>query len=92
MIQNIPEGVDSKFRLVLLIARRAEQLIRGARPKIKTELVDATDVHFTRSRLGRCEHAAHVLMRCNDQADAAGNVASQRSGLRPFGLCHHRYG
>ena len=37
MIQNIPEGVDSKFRLVLLIARRAEQLIRGARPKIKTE-------------------------------------------------------
>jgi DNA-directed RNA polymerase omega subunit len=37
MIQNIPEGVDSKFRLVLLIARRAEQLMRGARPKIKTE-------------------------------------------------------
>jgi DNA-directed RNA polymerase omega subunit len=29
--------VDSKFRLVLLIARRAEQLMRGARPKIKTE-------------------------------------------------------
>ncbi|HEX9286241.1 MAG TPA: DNA-directed RNA polymerase subunit omega [Thermoanaerobaculia bacterium] len=37
MIQTIPEGVDSKFRLVLLIARRAEQLMRGARPKIKTE-------------------------------------------------------
>jgi DNA-directed RNA polymerase omega subunit len=37
MIQNIPEGIDSKFRLVLLIARRAEQLMRGARPKIKTE-------------------------------------------------------
>jgi DNA-directed RNA polymerase omega subunit len=37
MIQNIPEGVDSKFRLVLLIARRAEQLMRGARPKLKTE-------------------------------------------------------
>ena len=34
MIQTIPEGVDSKFRLVLLIARRAEQLMRGARPKI----------------------------------------------------------
>jgi DNA-directed RNA polymerase omega subunit len=32
MIQSIPEGVDSKFRLVLLIARRAEQLMRGARP------------------------------------------------------------
>ena len=37
MIQTIPEGVDSKFRLVLLIARRAEQLMRGARPKVKTE-------------------------------------------------------
>ncbi|MEP6800355.1 MAG: DNA-directed RNA polymerase subunit omega [Acidobacteriota bacterium] len=37
MIQNIPEGVDSKFRLVLLIARRAEQLMRGARPKIETD-------------------------------------------------------
>jgi DNA-directed RNA polymerase omega subunit len=37
MIQNIPEGVDSKFRLVLLIARRAEQLMRGARPKIRTD-------------------------------------------------------
>ena len=37
MIQNIPEGVDSKFRLVLLIARRAEQLMRGARPKLKSD-------------------------------------------------------
>lgn len=37
MIQNIPEGVDSKFRLVLLIARRAEQLMRGARPKIEPD-------------------------------------------------------
>jgi DNA-directed RNA polymerase omega subunit len=37
MIQKVPEGVDSKFRLVLLIARRAEQLMRGARPKMETE-------------------------------------------------------
>jgi len=37
MIQTIPDGVDSKFRLVLLIARRAEQLMRGARPKISLE-------------------------------------------------------
>ena len=33
----MPEGVDSKFRLVLLIARRAEQLMRGARPKLETD-------------------------------------------------------
>lgn len=37
MIQKMPEGVDSKFRLVLLISRRAEQLMRGARPKIETD-------------------------------------------------------
>jgi DNA-directed RNA polymerase omega subunit len=37
MIQKVPEGVDSKFRLVLLIARRAEQLMRGARPKMETD-------------------------------------------------------
>jgi DNA-directed RNA polymerase omega subunit len=37
MIQKMPEGVDSKFRLVLLVARRAEQLMRGARPKLDTD-------------------------------------------------------
>ncbi len=37
MIQRVPEGVDSKFRLVLLIARRAEQLMRGARPRLESE-------------------------------------------------------
>jgi DNA-directed RNA polymerase omega subunit len=37
MIQTIPDGVDSKFRLVLLIARRAEQLMRGARPKVTSD-------------------------------------------------------
>ncbi len=37
MIQTMPEGVDSKFRLVLLVARRAEQLMRGARPKLETD-------------------------------------------------------
>ena len=37
MIQKMPEGVDSKFRMVLLLARRAEQLMRGARPKLEPE-------------------------------------------------------
>ncbi len=31
---EFPEKVDSKFRFVLLAARRAEQMVRGARPKI----------------------------------------------------------
>jgi DNA-directed RNA polymerase omega subunit len=37
MIQPMPDGVDSKFRLVLLIARRAEQLMSGARPKLESD-------------------------------------------------------
>jgi DNA-directed RNA polymerase omega subunit len=37
MIQSMPDGVDSKFRLVLLVARRAEQLMRGARPKVESD-------------------------------------------------------
>jgi DNA-directed RNA polymerase omega subunit len=31
---EIPEKIDSKFRYVLLSARRAEQMVRGARPKM----------------------------------------------------------
>ena len=33
---RIPERIDSTFRYILLSARRAEQLIRGARPKVET--------------------------------------------------------
>ena len=31
---EIPTKIDSKFRYVLLSARRAEQMVRGARPKM----------------------------------------------------------
>lgn len=34
-MEGLPEGVDSKFRYVLLVSKRAEQLIQGAQPKIK---------------------------------------------------------
>jgi len=30
-----PPTIDSKFRLVLLAATRAEQIMRGARPKVE---------------------------------------------------------
>ena len=33
----MPPQIDSKFRLVLLAAKRAEQLMRGARPKREAE-------------------------------------------------------
>ena len=33
-MERIPEKVDSKFRYILLASHRAEQLMRGARPKL----------------------------------------------------------
>ena len=32
-MQKLPEKIDSKFRFVLLAAHRAEQIMRGARPR-----------------------------------------------------------
>jgi DNA-directed RNA polymerase omega subunit len=32
-MEGLPEGIDSKFRYVLLVAKRAEQLVQGAMPK-----------------------------------------------------------
>ena len=34
MSQQIPEQMDSKFRFVLVASNRAEQLMRGANPKL----------------------------------------------------------
>lgn len=31
---TVRESMDSKFRYVLLVAQRAEQIMRGARPKV----------------------------------------------------------
>ena len=37
-----PDRIDSKFRYVLISATRAEQLMRGARPKIDAPTVKRT--------------------------------------------------
>ena len=42
-MQQIPEKIDSKFRFVLLASQRAEQMMRGAQPK-----VDKPDAKQTR--------------------------------------------
>jgi DNA-directed RNA polymerase omega subunit len=34
-MDRIPERMDSKFRYVLVAARRAEQLLHGARPRVE---------------------------------------------------------
>ena len=36
-MEGLPEGVDSKFRYVLLVAKRAEQLVQGSAPKAKSK-------------------------------------------------------
>jgi len=34
-MEGLPEGVDSRFRYVLLVSKRAEQLIQGSNPKMR---------------------------------------------------------
>lgn len=34
-MERIPQRVDSTFRYILVAAKRAEQLMRGARPKVE---------------------------------------------------------
>ncbi len=41
---KLPPNVESKFRLVHIVARRAEQLILGARPKLESRHAKPTRV------------------------------------------------
>lgn len=34
-MEGLPEGIESRFRYVLLVSKRAEQLIQGSQPKVK---------------------------------------------------------
>jgi DNA-directed RNA polymerase subunit K/omega len=43
-VDNLPEGIDSKFRYVILISKRAEQLIQNPTPKFRLKNRKATRV------------------------------------------------
>lgn len=43
-MEGLPEGVDSKFRYVLLVSKRAEQLIQGAQAKIRSRHAKPTRI------------------------------------------------
>jgi DNA-directed RNA polymerase omega subunit len=43
-MEGFPEGVESKFRYVLLVSKRAEQLIQGAQPKARSKHAKATRI------------------------------------------------
>ena len=53
-MEGLPEGVDSKFRYVLLVSKRAEQLIHGAQPKVRAR-------HAKPTRVAMDEVAANVV-------------------------------
>ena len=41
---DFPQGIDSKFRFILVVAARARQLEKGARPLIQTSSKRATQI------------------------------------------------
>ena len=43
-MEELPEGIDSKFRYVLLVSKRAEQLIQGAMPRTKSRHAKPTRI------------------------------------------------
>ena len=43
-MEGLPEGVDSKFRYVLLVSKRAEQLIQGAQARTKSKHAKPTRI------------------------------------------------
>ena len=43
-MEGLPEGIDSKFRYVLLVSKRAEQLIQGAQARTKSKHAKPTRV------------------------------------------------
>ncbi len=47
---ELPEGVESTFRFILIAARRAEQLVGGARPRIVSRHVKPTTIALAELR------------------------------------------
>ncbi len=43
-MDRLPEGIDSKFRYVLLVARRAEHLIEGSPIKLRSKHAKPTRI------------------------------------------------
>jgi DNA-directed RNA polymerase subunit omega len=62
IINHLPEaivqtlnGIDSKFRLAILVARRAKQLIGGARKKIESKSENPLTVAMEEFRQGKID-------------------------------------
>jgi DNA-directed RNA polymerase subunit K/omega len=53
-MERIPQRVDSTFRYILVAAKRAEQLMRGARAKVEIP-------HAKAARLAMCEVTEELI-------------------------------
>ena len=49
---DFPQGIDSKFRFILVAAARARQLEKGARPLIQTPSKRATRIALAEVQAG----------------------------------------
>ncbi len=49
---DLPQGMDSKFRLILLVAKRARQLQSGARPLVQSPYKKATKIALQEIQAG----------------------------------------
>ena len=56
-MEGLPEGIDSRFRYVLLVSKRAEQLIQGAQARTKSKHAKPTRVAMEEVRTGLIDYA-----------------------------------
>jgi DNA-directed RNA polymerase subunit omega len=77
------EQYDSKFRFVLLASSRAEQVVRGARPKIEAATRKPTRIAMEELRQGLVEwsHGRPAPVGPGEGGDAAG--AAPAEGAQP---------
>ena len=68
---DVPQNVDSKYRFILLSAKRARQLQSGARPLIQTTSKRPTKV-------AQQEVASNLVPFENLQAEAAGEPEPEK--------------
>ncbi len=50
---KLPEGIENTFRYILIAAKRAEQLVEGARPRVTTRHVKPTTVSLAELAEGK---------------------------------------
>lgn len=63
---DVPQGIDSKFRFILVAAKRARQLQAGARPLVQASFKKATKVAQLELQTGLVPFEVPELARSND--------------------------